>query len=234
MAALRERLDGDPDLSRKFDELRRSNERILAAYPPERILSENVRLSRPAPSRAPRRALLALPLVAAAAALIGVLLLDREGPPGIRTKGPEGVDVTRTQLLIFKKTGTDNVLLKDGDTVRAGDLLQVAYVPAGLAFGVILSIDGNGQVTLHHPQDETGAGILSSEPTVLLDSSYELDAAPEFERFFFVASTSSLSVREVVDKARELASSGRAAGSERLDLSGIACRQFSILLRKAG
>ncbi|HEX9902376.1 MAG TPA: hypothetical protein VGB72_05895 [Acidobacteriota bacterium] len=242
MAEIRASLLTDPELARKIDELRRSDQDILAHYPPEAILpgarrqAERREQRQPSDSRGRpsfwRHVLYSAPILATAAVLLLVVLSDRT-PSGIRIKGPEGLDPAKTQLLIYKKTNTGNVILKDGDTVRAGDLLQLAYVPAGKKYGMILSIDGNGVVTPHYPPDGKGFSRLKQEATVLLPNSYELDQAPEFERFFFITSTSDIKTQDILDKARTLGRSLQAARTSPLDLPGNSFSQFSILLRKA-
>lgn len=62
----------------------------------------------------------------------------------------------------------------------------MSYVAAGRAHGVIVSIDGRGQVTLHFPADAGAPTALESGRAVPLSHSYELDDAPLFERFMFV------------------------------------------------
>jgi hypothetical protein len=242
MAEIRASLLADPELARKIDDLRRSNQDILAHYPAEAILPgarrQAERLGQRQPNDSPgrsslwRRVLYSAPILAAAAVLLLVVLSDRT-PSGIRIKGPDGIDPTKTQLLIYKKTEAGNVILKDGDTVRAGDLLQLAYVPAGQKYGMILSIDGNGLVTPHYPPDGKSLARLKQEATVLLPNSYELDQAPEFERFFFITSTSDIKTQDILDKGRALARSLQAARTSPLDLPGSSFSQFSIMLRKA-
>jgi hypothetical protein len=68
-----------------------------------------------------------------------------------------------------------------------------------------VSVDGAGGVTRHWPVDGTLAAALESGREVLLPESFRLDAAPRFERFFFVTSTQPFDVSRVVDAARALA-----------------------------
>ena len=79
---------------------------------------------------------------------------------------------------------------------------------------MIFSIDGGGVVTIHLPTDgrESGsAAELETGGEVRLPFSYELDAAPRFERFFFVAADEPFSLAPVLSRARELARTGDAA-----------------------
>lgn len=92
--------------------------------------------------------------------------------PGERIKG------MRPALALFRKSERGSEALADGDVARAGDLVRVGYRAAGRAYGVILSIDGRGAVTLHLPAGGGRAAALHPGDTVLLGHSYELDDAP--------------------------------------------------------
>jgi hypothetical protein len=69
-------------------------------------------------------------------------------PDDTRIKGT--VD-GRPALAVYRRTPAGSERLADGDVARAGDLLRVGYASGGRAYGVILSIDGTGAVTLHLP-----------------------------------------------------------------------------------
>jgi hypothetical protein len=100
---------------------------------------------------------------------------------GIRLKGLE------PHLAIFRKTGSGAEPLHPGEKARAGELLRIGYQAGGFPYGAILSVDGNGSVTRHWPATGTTAGKLENGEA-LLPSSFELDAAPDYERFYFVVS----------------------------------------------
>jgi hypothetical protein len=72
--------------------------------------------------------------------------------------------------------------------VRAGDLLQLAYVAAGQRFGVVASVDGRGAVTLHLPEAAGPAAVLDERGETALPHAFELDDTPGVERFVFVTS----------------------------------------------
>ena len=84
-------------------------------------------------------------------------------------------------------------------------MIRVAYQANGYAYGVILSIDGGGGVTLHMPLDGNVASSLDSGGTVLLDFAYELDDAPLWERFYFVTGSAPFAVAPLLQAATELA-----------------------------
>ena len=114
---------------------------------------------------------------------------------------------------------------------RAGDLLQIAYVPAGKTNGVIFSTDGSGTVTLHYPENQGASSFLKKEKKVLLTSSYELDDAPDFERFFFITAMEGIDVEDIIKKAVAIATTPAAAKTASLVLPE-SYQQFSILLKK--
>ena len=97
---------------------------------------------------------------------------------------------------------------------------------------MIVSIDGSGNVELHHPASETGAASLTRGTEQPLPKGYKLDAAPRFERFFFITSKTpgSLDVLQVVAAARSLAAKPDAdrsalAVSSALEVSSLTLRK---------
>ena len=69
----------------------------------------------------------------------------------------------------------------------------------------VVSLDGRGAVTLHHPATLNGSTALTPGDAVTLDHAYELDDAPGFERFLFVTSDAPLDVATVLEAAHVLA-----------------------------
>ena len=127
--------------------------------------------------------------------------------------------------------GTVKLLLKSGAKAKQGDLLQIAYISAGENFGVIFSIDGNGAVTLHYPEHKKQSTFLKKEKKVLLESAYELDDAPGFERFFFITSPAPINVDGVLKKAWELARDPNLAETANIELKQ-SFKQTSVLIEK--
>jgi hypothetical protein len=113
--------------------------------------------------------------------------------------------IARPALALYRRTAAGSESLADGSVARAGDLVRVGYRSAGHAYGVIFSIDGRGHVTMHLPPAGGRAAPLGRETTVLLDTAYELDDAPLWERFYFVASDAPFGVAPVVDAVRRAA-----------------------------
>jgi hypothetical protein len=145
------------------------------------------------------------------------------------------------RLLVYRQkparpagiAGSERV--SDGARVSRGDLLQLAYdkAPEG-AYGVLLSLDGAGRVTLHLPEEGARmSAALISLREIRLPSAYELDDAPNFERFVLVTSARPFAVAVALDAAGALAKQAAAAETSPL-LLGPDYGQTSVLLRKAG
>ena len=123
--------------------------------------------------------------------------------------------MSKTQLLIHRKTEEYVELLKNGVLGHSGDLLQLGYVAGQERFGVILSIDGRKNVTLHFPENETQLPVLNKEGSFYFPNAIELDNAPEFERFFFLTSKNEMDVEDILIRAKSLAADlGRARGGD--------------------
>ena len=131
--------------------------------------------SEPAPKRAWWKAMWLVPALAmAAAALIWV-----SPEPTTRAKG----DVQLEFMVLDGDTIRPGV---EGESLGAGDQIQFTYIAPGLDTLVLLSVDGEGTVTVFQPQvgDEPVA-IVPGEKHVL-DGSIILDDAPGPEVFVAV------------------------------------------------
>src|SRR5262245_2440976 len=194
-------LAADPALRARLDALEQSDGEIRREYPSSVFIHD-----KPAPSRR-TVARVALGAAAVMATILVVVLLPRSGtsraePETDRIKGTPG---GRPSLSMYRRTATGSERLADGDIVRAGDLVRVGYVSAGRPYGLIVSIDGRGAVTLHLPPAGDRAVPLTAGKTILLDAAYELDDAPRVERFYFVTGTEPFSAAPVLSAARRAA-----------------------------
>jgi hypothetical protein len=212
-AAVARALAADPDLRARVAALEASNREILAAHPPRvaaSVVRERVGASRDA---APRRrpALAFAASLAVVAAFLGVLLPREPAPAETRLKG------ARPHLDAFRQTPAGAETLAEGALAREGDLVQLTYQAAGRRFGVIVSIDGRGVVTVHHPRDSVQAARLSPGQ-VRLSAAYRLDDAPGWERFVLVTGQQPFDVAAVV-RAAERVAAARAPVAEPLPLS---------------
>lgn len=226
---------GDDRLAR----LEAENHEILADYPAQAMAKRiAARLDAVEPAQPPRWTWVWVPAVAVAAGLGLVLILvgsgrpdpaaapiaqvERPDPGGTRIKGDPA-------LSLLRRTAGGSEALAPAATAEAGDVLGVQYRSGGAAHGVILSLDGAGAVTLHHPTDPRGETALG-EGVQVLPRAYRLDDAPNFERFVFVTSDAPLDVETVLAAARVVA-----AGSDPrrapLTLPGDP-RQTSVLVAK--
>jgi hypothetical protein len=186
------RLAAEPDGAARLAELRASNASILEAHPAGAVADEILRrvekerrvATAAASSRSRSRLLLGAPALAAAA--IALALWARPGAhPGADDGGdrPKGL---APQLNVYRRAGSGVERLASGAAAHAGDELQLAYVAAGKRYGAVVSLDGAGRVTFHLPVDGGRAVALQSKGEVTLPQSYQLDAAPSFERFLLV------------------------------------------------
>lgn len=221
--AVRAGLTPRGDLSTRLDTLQASDTAILEAMPPRQVAAEvrrrqhlrRAHADQASRSNSGRRWVLGVlgPLAAAAIALVVVLPMLNNDPrqPGDQ----EFIDTTAkgldTRLLVYRQVGPqDAEELKEGTPARAGDRLQLAYIAGGKQHGVIVSIDGRGAVTLHHPAEPGGSTELSVDGERMLGFSGELDDAPRYERYFMVTSETPIDVQSVIDAAARLASTGQA------------------------
>jgi hypothetical protein len=166
--------------------------------------------------------------------LVGGLMLISRGPGFFAPQGQAGETRLKggaAHLNVYMKTDGGARLLEEGDRVTEGATLQIEYVSGANEYGVILSIDGRGTVTLHFPLSPATGENLEGEGEVLLPFAYTLDDAPAFERFFFVFSERPFSVDTVLEAADRLSKKPETAKSLDLPLPG-GLEQSSILLLK--
>ena len=245
-AEVRRRLGDTADA--RLEELRLSDKEILVHHPPARVAEEiRRRAGTSTASTAVGWAWLVAPAMLAAVALLAWVALrpgldpSPTGPrvavgPSVSDDGADaGPEPTRLKgppsLVVRRAEAGELRVLEDGAQVEPGALLQVFYRAQGRRHGVVLSVDGAGTVTLHFPAQSDGDTRLTTRGETPLPTSYELDDAPDFERFFFVASKERpVSVREVEQAAQDLVARGRAETGELALPEGL--DQDTVLLRK--
>jgi len=250
MQEIEHQLAEDPGLQQQINNLQRSNAEILGNNPSESVLPEIYkRLDRKHKDKQAqkphgiifKRMIFATPVLALAVILLIIYLPgDKDSSPLTlgqsehditRVKGTQGVDLSKTHMLMFRKGNETIEELKSGDIAGNGDLVQLAYVAVEEKHGVIFSIDGNGLVTLHFPNTKFESTLLEQDKKINLPNAYELDAAPEFERFFFITSDSLIDVAEILSLAKILSQDLDQAKTEELELEDV-LKQSSILLVK--
>lgn len=142
-----------------------------------------------------------------------------------RSKGAQ-----RLSLRVAKIEGTTFRTLADGALSHPGDVIQLQIDGSvGHSQLLVFSIDGRGTLTLHYPQHP--GETLASDGR--LPRSFELDDAPDFERFFLI-SGARLQLDELLQNAREMARNPR---SDQIELEFPShfppdMAQSSFLLRK--
>jgi len=242
-ADIRRRLEAEPGGIERLERIASLDATVLAAHPPRRVADAiRERAGARTRERSSRRAAwFAVPALAGAAALAVLVAVGLPGQdatdPGSAgtTDGPiafgaGGVDRVKGDaiLVLHRKAGSGSEVLAEGATARAGDVLQIEANSAGAASGVIVSIDGRGDVSLHFPAGPDAPTALPAGPFAL-PRAYELDDAPSFERFVFATSDRTLDVRGVVEAAR-------AAGTDRTSPLALPAgiRQVSVTIAKEG
>ena len=133
----------------------------------------------------------------------------------IRVKGAKNIENLensrqnqKTEIRLYKKTDDGVQLLSNGDSAKKGDVIQITYAPGKNNYGVIFSVDGNGNITRHFPEKSWKSERLSHEkPEIPLNFSYELDNAPNFECFVMVSSEKEFNLNDIekrIENSKEL------------------------------
>lgn len=203
---------GKAELQSALASLRKSNEEILAMYPLDEasddfsrkaIEAKNSKFPRLAKNNSIWRFSAAAALICA---LAGPLLIKNISPvQDTMNERVKGNGVNHHQIRLYRQSGNDASILKNGDSASENDLIQITYIPGEYNYGVIFSVDGNGNITRHFPEDSWSAAKLEKTgEEVPLPFSYSLDNAPDYECFVFVASKKSFDLSKVENISRKL------------------------------
>ncbi len=232
-------LTKDEALQKRLDALQADNERFLEEFPP-RVMAAAIK-QRARQAKAPQRAAFLIPGLAGAGATLALLLVVLVGYPMIASKLPSDAVQTENngivyykglspQLHVYQKQGGEATHLDDGQVVKHGTVLQLGYLAAGKAYGVVMSLDGRGTVTEHWPERGNQAALLQKEGEVRLPFSYQLDDAPRFERFYLVVSDKTFSKEIVRDALQKMARQPQAQSSAELSLpEGLSLASFLVM-----
>jgi hypothetical protein len=226
--SLERRLREEPALRRRLEAIEASDLEMERAGMPDRLAAGvRIRARSRAESPAPTRLAAARWLVPAAIVVAAVAVVVVSLPSPDRVKG------LKPSLTLFRKTAVGTETLEPGSALRAGDVVRVAYQGAARPYGVILSIDGRGGVTLHLPTSGRSAARLQPGDRVLLEQAYELDDAPRWESFYLVTGKAPFEVAPILDAARRAAAAAGGAGPPALAI-GPGLEQVSLLFVKKG
>lgn len=238
----------DPTLTARLEMLRKSNEEILITHPAAAFTAAVERKVSPTSRRSEvqtpdgflnwsrRKWYIMAPAVAAAALL---LMMIRIAPLSDGPGGPAMViapDITRpkstgAEIHVYRQSGTDIEELDNLSLVANHDRLQISYSALGWPYGVIFSIDGRGAVTLHYPANESSSTMLDKHGEAEIPYGYEIDNAPDFERFFLVSSKQPIDVASLLIRARDFARDPRQALRHTIIL-GNECELDTLTVRK--
>jgi hypothetical protein len=223
---LRRALRTDPSVQGRLDALAGSDERIAADYPASWLAGAiRQRLAGAGADSGQTRLLFrwSFPLATAIAVLVLVVSAWRipagSVPGGAsETASTERVKGLRPSLLVYRRTASGTETLADGAIARPGDRLRLGYSAVDRPFGAILSIDGRGTVTMHLPPNGHAAAPLGRGDRTLLDTAFELDDAPRWERFYFVTAREAFTIEPIVQAARRAAARVAERPPDALDL----------------
>ncbi len=213
-AGVAERLARDPQLAARMKALDASDTALGPA-----VELAAARLPGRLPVRSRRVMWTMIPATAAVAfvLLAVVLRMDRSAavPSDDRIKGDVGPGAPA--LALYRRTPGGSERLDDGALARPCDLIRVGYRAAGYSHGVIISIDGLGNMTMHLAAGDRAIALQQTK-TALLDQAYELDDAPRWERFYFVVGNTPFDVAPIVHAVKEAAQTETGTASPALRL----------------
>lgn len=215
---LEARLITDPSLGRRLEALKQQDQAFPGRFPAEEMVPaiaaaitaggrprparESRREMRPPRTESPIQRLMdSLPRsrtwqVAGIFAMLALILVPvtllrqplievaepAEVTEGVRIKGKTA------ELRLYRNTPGGPERLASGASASAGDVIQVEFHPGDFSYGAIISVDGNGSVTVHWPKRPEDGTALSALPGRRLPEAFRLDDAPGFERFHLLLS----------------------------------------------
>ena len=214
---------GKENIETALDDLKKSDEEILNTYSVESMKAAVAAKLEGAKKTAAVKAksnILQFPAAtrfisyAAAAVLLAAIVI----PAGLKnskinagstmpTERVKGVASAHTasnpSINLYRQKGREVQALNNGDFARSGDVIQITYNAGAEEYGVIFSVDGNGNITRHFPENSWQAGqLIHRNDETPLDFYYELDNAPDFECFIMVTSKKHFSLDGIESKIK--------------------------------
>jgi hypothetical protein len=231
----------DSEIQKRIAAMKKSDKDFLEKYPPDKWIFSIMKRYQEEISRKPGFPPIRMPLIKWVACLTSSLLIicavmilvfnPNKNTSDSRAKGNEYQPTFKPTLNIYRKRDGQIVKIKNGSYAKAGDLLQITYTAPEKTYGVILSLDGRGTVTLHFPSISENSTLLRSNGENFLSNSFQLDDAPEFERFFFITSNTRIDINDIFHKVRLLGSDPHKARLQNLELND-SFSQVSLLILK--
>jgi hypothetical protein len=204
---------GKENIEAALNDLKKSDEEILNTYSVEAMKASVA-------SKLKKTTILQFPTTtrfiryAAAAVLLAAVLI----PAGLKNSKISAGNTTPTERVkgtstkpanpnpsinLYRQKGREVQALNNGDFARSGDVIQITYNAGEEEYGVIFSVDGNGNITRHFPENSWNAGqLIHRNDETPLDFSYELDNAPDFECFIMVTSKKQFSLDDIESKIK--------------------------------
>jgi len=189
MAALKTLENKNPDFRCQIDQLKINNANLLAKYP----MREHIRPAQPLRLYYPIAAALIITVT------VMIAMFSTTNNPVVIAEDGTRVKGLKTGLEIWRKTGEVSEKLANNSEASAGDLLQVRYIAEKKCYGVILSMDGNGVLTVHLSGKAGKAAELEAGRVISLSNAYELDDAPKFETFYFITDTTEFALAPIAE-----------------------------------
>lgn len=202
MKALQQREAEDEIFAARVRALRQENARVLAENPFEALEEKLDAVESVRSAKGLNRYALAMKVAAALVVALGifsavfmnrdVVVADAANPSmevaladvqddGVRIKGMS------PSLEVWKKTGDSAVQVQNLGEATEGDEIQLRYRVAQKCYGMLISMDGNGTVTMHMGKGYSAVPLEPGKMTTL-PFAYKLDNAPKFEKFFLLTS----------------------------------------------
>ncbi len=209
-------LQEDPKLSDRLNALRKSNQDILHQYPSTHMVKAiKEKIVQQKRTERFKQVYLyfatATPLLLIAVILFLVVIPERKinltlenNEEQILSHGANTSErLTRakgnTELFIYRK-GKENKeeTLTNMQIVHPKELLQVAYLSSGEKYGTIFSLDQQGQITYHLPNNkDLDSTSLQVGKKIYLPEAYELDETLGYEIFYLVSSQQPISSKTI-------------------------------------
>lgn len=192
-------IQNDDSVKKRIDDIKFSNREFIDKYPVEMFSNiVNNRIKQNSKSKKTKKSsfflIKTLVPVLSSIILVSVFMfnkinLNKAGDNYIGIKG------NSQEVFIFKKYDQQNLMLEKDSVVYQNDLIQLKYRSVENNYGIILSVDGNLNITRHFPaSDLSEETLLIKGETVPLENSYLLDNAPEFEIFYFITNKNPIDI----------------------------------------